>query len=232
MKEKFQGFSVVPGTGGSADAAQSRERYRLVRDSAWRMLLRHRVRSLPVDVHRICEREGIRVISYREAREAGLLALFGDATVGNDGFSLVLRGQRLIFYDDALPIGRQRFTLGHELGHFVLGDVGSSPTARNREPSEGDGEAERLANMFAARLLSPACVLWGLGVRSSEEISLLCGLSRAASEWRFKRLMELYARERDWRSRYGRSCFLLSPLEAKVYSRFGRFIKNQSHRSD
>lgn len=232
MKEKLQGFSVVPGADGSASAVRSRERYRLVRDCAWRMLIKHRVRSLPVDVRRICKREGIRVISYREAREAGLLALFEDAAVGNDGFSLVLRGQRLIFYDDALPIGRQRFTLGHELGHFVLGDVGSSPTARNREPSEGDGEAEQLANMFAARLLSPACVLWGLGVRSPEEITALCGLSRAASEWRFKRLMELYARERDWLAQYGRGCFLVSPLEAKVYSRFKRFIKNRNCRSD
>ena len=228
MKEKFQSSGVLPGT----DAAHSRERYRLVRDEAWRMLLKHRVRSLPVDVFEICRREGIRVVSYRKAREAGILALFEDACAGNDGFALVLRGKKVIFFDDALPIGRQRFTLGHELGHFVLGDVGPLPTARNMEPTENDSEAERLANMFAARLLSPACVLWGLGVRSPEQVAALCGLSRAASEWRFKRLMELYARERDWLVRYGRSCFLVSPLEAKVYSRFKRFIKNRNCRSD
>ena len=228
MKEKCHGLAGLPG----ANAARSRELYREVRDEAWRMLLKHRVRSLPVDVLEICRREEIRVVSYRKAREAGILALFEDACAGNDGFALVLRGKRLIFYDDALPIGRQRFTIGHELGHFVLGDVGCSPTARNHEPSEDDSEPEKLANMFAARLLSPACVLWGLEVRSPEQVAVLCGLSRTASEWRFKRLMELYARERDWLVRYGRSCFLVSPLEAKVHSRFRRFIKNRNYRSD
>ena len=215
-----------------AAAARSRERYRLVRDSAWRSLLKHRVRSLPVDVFRICRREGIRVVSYREAREAGLFVVLEDAAAGNDGFALILRGKKVIFYDEALPVGRQRFTLAHELGHFVLGDAGAKPTVQNVEPSEGDSEAEKLANMFAARLLSPACVLWGLRVLSAKEIAEICGLSRAAAEWRFRRLLDLYERERDWFSRYGRSCFLLSPLEAKVYSRFSRFIKAWNRRSD
>lgn len=223
MKDKNQ---------NSAEAVQSRERNKIVRDSAWRMLLKHRVRALPVDVFDVCRREEIRVMSYRAAEERGLLEVLGGVTDGKDGFALVVRGKKLIFYDDALPIGRQRFTVAHELGHFVLGDVGAEPTARNVEPSDKDAEAEKLANMFAARLLSPACVLWGLRVRSSEEIAEICGLSRAASEWRFKRLMELYERERDWLARRGRSCFLSSPLEAKVYSRFERFIKTRNRRSD
>lgn len=222
MKEKFDFVA----------AARSRERYRLVRDSAWRMLLRHRVRSLPVDVFHICRRERILVMSYRVAEERGLLSALGSVTDGKDGFALVIRGKRLIFFDDTLPIGRQRFTVAHELGHFVLGDVGAEPTVRNAEPSEDDDETEKLANMFAARLLSPACVLWGLRVRDPETLARICGLSRAAAEWRFRRLLDLYERERDWFSRYGRSCFLLSPLEAKVYSRFSRFIRTRSRRSD
>lgn len=226
MKENFRDSEYW------ARAAESRERYRLVRDSAWRMFLKHRVRSLPVDVFRICRREGICVMSYREAAECGLLDVLGGVADGKDGFALVIRGKKLVFYDDACPIGRQRFTVAHELGHFVLGDVGAEPTVRNCEPSEDDDETEKLANMFAARLLSPACVLWGLRVRSAEEIAKICGLSRAAAEWRFRRLCELYERERDWFARYGRSCFLLSPLEAKVYSRFGRFIKTRNRRSD
>ncbi len=213
-------------------AARSRERYKLVRDSAWRMLLKHRVRALPVDVLDVCRREGIRVMSYRAAAECGLLHALGGVTDGKDGFALIVRGKKLIFFDDVLPIGRQRFTVAHELGHFVLGDVGAEPTARNVEPSDEDAESERLANMFAARLLSPTCVLWGLGVRSAEEIAEICGLSRTAAEWRFKRLCELYERERDWLARRGQSCFLSSPLEVKVYSRFERFIKTRNRRSD
>lgn len=223
MKDKNQ---------NSAEAARSRERYKLVRDRAWRMLLKHRVRALPVDVFDICRRERIRVASYREIEKLGFMTALGGAAEGNDGFALSVHGKKMIFYDDTLPIGRQRFTLAHELGHFALGDVGAEPTARNLEPSDEDAETEKLANMFAARFLSPACVLWGLRVRLPEEIAEICGLSRTASEWRFKRLSELYERERVWLTRYGRSCFLRSPLEAKVYSRFERFILAQNRQAD
>lgn len=77
-----------------------------------------------------------------------------------------------------------------------------------REPAPGDNPIEQTANVFASRLLAPACVLWGCGVQSAEDIAQLCDISRAAAEFRWSRMQELYRRQR----------FLTSPLERLVYA--------------
>lgn len=84
-----------------------------------------------------------------------------------------------------------------------------------REPDPGDNPIEQAANVFASRLLAPACVLWGCGVQSAEDIERLCDISRAAAEFRWTRMQELYRRQR----------FLTSPLERLVYAQFEDYIK-------
>jgi Zn-dependent peptidase ImmA (M78 family) len=58
---------------------------------------------------------------------------------------------------------RQHFTLGHELGHFILHDMdevhvdrGFSVRLRNAASAEGKNVEEKEANLFAAELLMPA----------------------------------------------------------------------------
>ena len=109
---------------------------------------------------------------------------------------------------------RQRFTCAHELGHIILGHVGRYDLVC-REPAPGDNPIEQAANVFASRLLAPACVLWGCGVQSAEDIAQLCDISRAAAEFRWSRMQELYRRQR----------FLTSPLERLVYAQFENYIK-------
>ena len=70
--------------------------------------------------------------------------------------------------------------------------------------------------MFAARLLAPACVLWGLGVQSAEDIAAICNISYSAASIRFRRLETL--RERN--------SFFLNPLEQKVYDNFKEYMQN------
>lgn len=84
-----------------------------------------------------------------------------------------------------------------------------------REPDPGDNPIEQAANVFASRLLAPACVLWGCGVQSAEDIEQLCDISRAAAEFRWTRMQELYRRQR----------FLTSPLERLVYDQFADYIR-------
>ena len=84
-----------------------------------------------------------------------------------------------------------------------------------REPEPGDNPIEQAANVFASRLLAPACVLWGCGVQSAEDIERLCDISRAAADFRWSRMQELYRRQR----------FLSSPLERLVYDQFADYIK-------
>lgn len=120
----------------------------------------------------------------------------------NDGFSYIKHGKAYIFISKYSSVQRQRFTAAHELGHIIL------------------GSDEQEANVFASRLLAPACVLWGLGVTEAEQIAQLCDISLQAAEFRMKRMKELYARNK----------FLISPHEQKVYEQFDSYIKKHKIR--
>lgn len=176
------------------------KKYVLARDMAWKVLLDGGVHALPVRTSGLCRDMGIRVKLY-EGRE------------DSDGESTILGGEPLILVSRNKPVPRQRFTAAHELGHILLGHVGKGRLV-NREPSPTDNPMEREANVFASRLLAPACVLWGCGVRSAEDIMALCDISRQAAEFRWQRLQTLYEREK----------FLTSPLERRVFEQFEEFI--------
>lgn len=205
------------------------QHYETARDNAWRYLIRHRVRELPVDVFALCRKDGITMVPYSWDKAKDMAKLVGalDVMARTDGFTVCVKKQVIIFWDDSLPMPRQRFTVAHELGHIFNGDVGEAPTLRNREPSGNDDPRETAANVFASRILAPACVLWGMRVHDASKIAELCELSDAAAFWRYERLKTLYEREKIFLAKYGKSCFLISPLEKKVFKQFKRYIQNR-----
>lgn len=174
--------------------------YQNARDAAWRILLDCKVDMLPVKTGSICKTLGISVKLYTPEGEG-------------DGKSLIVAGTPVILVSREVQPTRQRFTAAHELGHILLGHVGKYHLV-NREPDPGDNPIEQAANVFASRLLSPACVLWGCGVRTPEDIMKLCDISHQAAEFRMARFEVLYQRNR----------FLTSPLERKVYQQFADYI--------
>ena len=176
-------------------------RYKKSRDLAWKVLLQEGVRELPVNIVGLCRKMGIRV------------QYFTPAAGGSDGYTTIFLGVPMIFVSKECSPERQRFTIAHELGHILLDHVGQAELV-NREPDPGDNPIEHEANVFASRLLAPACVLWALNVREPEEIAALCRISRQAAEFRAERMKLLYARNR----------FLYSPLEQKVHEQFREFM--------
>lgn len=189
--------------------------YQQARNLSWEVLIRNNVCELPVKIVPICRNYGIRVRSYQDSsdvlRGLGLLHM----TDRTDGFLTYISGAPVIFYDQRCVPGRQRFTIAHELGHYLLGHVmPGQVTAINREPAPGDSPQERQANQFAARVLAPACVLWGLDLHDADEIATACGISRAAAAFRAERMRELYRRGK----------FLTAPQEKQVYRQFENFI--------
>ena len=178
--------------------------YQKSRDLAWEILLREGVCALPVDVLEICRRLGIAVRQYDEPRP----------DVG-DGFSCIVRGVPYICIWRRQSRRRSRFTVAHELGHILLGHVGKY-TLVNREPSPHDDPVEQAANGFAARLLAPACVLWGCGVSSAAEIAALCDISAVAARYRWERMQILLERGK----------FCTSLVERNVYYCFSDFISS------
>ena len=192
-------------------------KYRESRDLAWQILLDNKIDRLPVRVSGICRFMGYAVTSYARGREA--IERFGlsEAAENNDGFTY----KSVIFYNDVCTVERQRFTVAHELGHILLHNGNG---LYNREPQVKDNPIEQEANVFASRLLAPACVLWGLGVTNAGQIAELCNISIQSAKFRMERLNKLYEREKEFRQKYGRSCFLLSPAERAVYEQFREYI--------
>lgn len=174
--------------------------YKNSRDMTWRILIDRKVAELPVMVGRLC-------------RDMGIFIRYFDGDDGGDGLSVILGSSPVILVSKRCSVERQRFTAAHELGHILMGHVGRYQLV-NREPSSQDNPVEQAANVFASRLLAPACVLWGRDARTPEEIMRLCKISRSAAEFRAERMAELYRRNK----------FLTSPLERAVYQRFLPFI--------
>ena len=175
-------------------------KYQISRDLTWEVLLREGVCRLPVSTSKLC-------------RSMGIHLLYGTTGEGTDGYSTMVDGEMYIVIREGMNLGRTRFTVAHELGHILLGHVGTY-TLVNREMSSTDNPIEREANVFASRLLAPACVLWGCGATTAGDIAELCGISQRAAEIRAARMVELIRRDK----------FLSSPLERQVYEQFLPFI--------
>lgn len=189
--------------------------YQNARDAAWRILLDCGVERLPVDLNDICRQLGIGV--YRYADTQGM----SDAAKEANGLLYFEGDMPVILYDQDMSPMRIRFTVAHEIGHLLLGHVAPGQrTTVNREPSPKDDPIETAANQFAARLLAPACVLWGLDIHTPEDIAQLCHISQQSAQFRAERMAILYKRGK----------FLLSPLERRVYAQFLPFIREAQQR--
>lgn len=149
-----------------------------------------------------------------------------------DGLTLFANGKYKIFYDSSKTPKRIRFTLAHELGHIICKHEfqlmnGSSITTRNTEPTGFELVIEHEANMFAARLLAPACVLHELKLLTAEEIAECCAISKKASEFRSLRLSLLEKRNEQFIKEKGYGCYYLSPLEKTVKEQFSDYINSR-----
>ena len=186
-------------------------KYRGVRDAAWQCLIDYNVKELPVQIIDIAKKANVKVSRNSKAhwlkpKESGA------------SFYRYDKEQWYIVYNDKEPIPRCKFTVAHELGHIYLGHTTKDGKhARTFDITKTEEETE--ADMFAARLLAPACVLWALDLHTPKEISRICDISQQAAEVRAERMKVLYERDK----------FLLSPLERQVYKNFEKFINKQKN---
>lgn len=185
--------------------------YKNSRNLSWEIIINEGIDELPVSMSRLCGRLGIEVI------------LSDSLGMSGDGKALMYDGKPYIFLNRNQRPERMRFTLAHELGHILLEHIGKYELV-NREPSPTDNHVEQEANIFASRLLAPACVLWALDISEAEEIASLCKISFAAAKFRSERMKLLYEREKLFLKDKGKSCFLISPFEKQVFEQFKPFI--------
>lgn len=192
------------------------ELYKFARDKSWEVLLACNIHELPVKLSTVWKQYGCVVRSYQKSKEMiehiGLEA----QSEQTDGFTVLRNGTYYIFYNDVLPHGRQRFTIAHELGHIICGHLKDGQCTRvNREPSGIDTPEEYQANIFASRLLAPACVLEETDNITPEQIMNLCDISMTAAKFRAERMDVLHRRQ----------AYYKSPLEKLVRQQFSAFIQ-------
>lgn len=180
--------------------------YKNVRNAAWQCLIDFKVSELPVNLMKIARKANIKVLKNSSVHE--LLP-------HESGASVLDEEQWYIIYDDENTKRRSRFTIAHELGHIFLGHELTKKGYHARTFDISKPAVEQEADAFAARLLAPACVLWGLNAHTVKEISEICNISHAAAKIRAERMKTLYARNK----------FLTSTLEKEVYKNFEEYIQ-------
>lgn len=181
--------------------------YKNVRNASWQCLIDCKITSLPVPISYICELYHGKVVNNSEVCKL---------KNSESGRVYVIDGYPYVVVNDNESVQRIRFTIAHELGHYLLGHLGSDITNLNRGYDSIKPIQETEADMFAARLLAPACVLWGINAQTAEQISEVCSISHTAAKIRAERMEVLRKRGK----------FLTSPLERKVYQQFENYIQN------
>ncbi|MBQ8510786.1 MAG: ImmA/IrrE family metallo-endopeptidase [Clostridia bacterium] len=182
--------------------------YSSCRDAAWRTQLDFNVNALPVQVIGIARMAGIRVLKNDAVSEL---------KPGELGVSIYDGSSWTIIYDERLSVPDARITVAHELGHIFLGHAYKYAGCRfdsDRGENGSKLKIEREADMFALRLLTPACVLHELHITDAHGIAALCGIPLAAARDRARRMKVLENRCR----------FYTSPLERQVIGCFDDFV--------
>ena len=191
------------------------EKYKETRDAAWQCLIENEVRELPVKVTDIIKRYGIRIVAYGDATNL-ILRMKKERCLSEDGFCVNHNGRFIIYYNENIAPNRLRFTLAHELGHITIGYI----MYAREHAWNGHNFAEQEANMFAARLLMPACVLHEIKAITPEKISKICAVSLESAKIRSER-MALLERRGAWYK---------SPLEIQVREQFRDWITEYNRR--
>lgn len=188
--------------------------YTSTRNAAWQCLIDCGISELPIRPVKIAKMHGL------QCKKCDDTFLHGDS-----GQIKIIDNIVTIIFNTENTIQRQRYTIMHELGHYVLGHLGETPLSRSE--SECRNIEEQAADKFAIDMLAPSCVLWGLNLHTPEEISDICDISLQSAKYRAERMKILYEREQNFLKTRGYSCFLQSPLEQKVYQQFHDFIEKR-----
>lgn len=149
------------------------------------------------------------LLLYEENIEVATALIKNKENIERDGITCVYKGVIFVIYKRCNHLGRWRFTIAHEFGHITLLHL-------NKLTNE---EYEREANMFAARILMPMCVIKECKAYTATAISNLCGVSITAATFRAERLQELLKRNKFYTSAY----------EVKLVKQFKLFIKQNKN---
>ena len=154
------------------------ERYEQIKGVVAETLELCEVRSYPIDVSAMARTVGFELCPYSRLGDRGQRAALA---ISPNGFKFDLwdgepgGAEWRIYYNDAQPVERQRFTILHEIGHIVLG---------HRQASE---LAEAEANFFAKYAIAPPSLVHATHPRDFMDIAETFGTSAecALNSWNY-----------------------------------------------
>lgn len=139
--------------------------YKLIADKTLEVFIECDIREFPIDCFAILKHYDFRVYSYKEIQATNSRLHEICKKYSNDAF----RYENIICYNQKSVECRIRFSLMHELGHYLLGHKGHSR------------EIEDEADYFASCILAPRIAVRKLWYPTADDIHNKFGLSYAAS---------------------------------------------------
>lgn len=185
--------------------------YKNVRNDAWNCLIDHGIDRLPVDVLKIARDCNIRVIKNCHV---DILQPEEDAK------AFFYEQKWYIIYNENNDVSVTRFAIAHELGHIFLGHDLTHAKYENVREFGKKSKAEQQSDIFATRLLCPACIIMNLGITSAEEISDTCRVPLKVARIRAHRMKELYKKNK----------FFSNDLEKAVFENFRDYVSQQTEK--
>lgn len=164
--------------------------YRKAERAAHKLLQINNVRELPIKLKKLSKvfpNLRIKTYTWFSKKRSMTFEEVCDFANSDEGCCYYKKstGQYLILYNDKVENkGRIRWTIAHELGHFMLRHNEISNKATLGRSSLSDREydlLEKEANCFARELLAPQTVIIKLGRVSISDIQSICDMSLQAA---------------------------------------------------
>lgn len=158
--------------------------YKTATNAAYQLLADMDSFSLSTNVLAIAEQlPDCKILTYGQASFLygfPMSLLLGESEYG---FSIVRKHQRIILYNESMPISCIRFTIAHEIAHKVLD-----------HKDEEDPAAEKEANCFARNILCPIPVVKRYNLTSALDYVSLFNVSdtMACISWEHRSSDEYY----------------------------------------
>lgn len=115
------------------------------------------IKTFPIDCFSILDHYNFMVFTYSQLHEIDLELYELGTSLSNDAFSDM--GLRIAAYNERLNQYRIRFSLMHELGHFIL-----------EHKSEKTKQTEDEADCFASNILAPRPLIKHMHIKDAEEL--------------------------------------------------------------
>ncbi|WEG14113.1 ImmA/IrrE family metallo-endopeptidase [Pullulanibacillus sp. KACC 23026] len=169
----------------------SKPNYKRAEKAAHDLILSYGINKLPVKVKRIAKKfSNLKLVKYSQFAKKQNMTIeevydFADSEEGCCWYTKSTNRYIILYNDTRDNVGRIRWTIAHELGHFILkhNELNDKTIlTRGSLTKQEYNVYESEANCFARALLAPSSVLTSLGYVTIFDISHICNISFQAAQ--------------------------------------------------